>query len=522
MALKARLNIRQSQNLVMTPQLMQSIKLLQLSNIELSAFVESEIERNPLLERLEVQDEAPEEKRSGEPVGEPVAEPASGADQETNGEAELPDWMPTELETNSAAISDRLDSGLENVFPDDPGHTDAERPGVRDRSTSPIGEPTSVGSGEPINLEAFAAQEITLRDHLSAQAALLAFTPQKSVIASDLIDRVDEDGYMRDDPAKIAERLGASQDDVYAVLAALQGLEPTGVCARSLQQCLALQLRERDRLDPAMQALIDNLDLLAKRDFASLKSICGVDRDDLVDMMQEIQALDPRPGSAFSASVAAPVSPDVFVREAHDGNWHIELNQETLPRVLVNRDYYSRVFPAVSNETEKEFMVDCLQTANWLTKSLDQRAQTILKVATEIVGQQDMFLVHGIRHLKPLNLKSVADAIKMHESTVSRVTSNKFMMTPRGLFEFKFFFTSAIQATDNGEAHSAASVRDRIKLMTDEEDPAKVLSDDAIVDALRNDGIDIARRTVAKYRESMHIPSSVQRRREKKALAGIK
>jgi RNA polymerase sigma-54 factor len=303
------------------------------------------------------------------------------------------------------------------------------------------------------------------------------------------------------------------------VLATCQSFDPVGIFARDLAECLSLQLAVRDRLDPAMQALVANLDLLARRDFQALRRICGVDEEDLLDMLADIKALDPRPGLAFSGGVSDAIVADVEVRPASDGSWALELNPDTLPRVLVDQVYFAQVSGRARSQGEKDFLSECLQSANWLTRSLDQRAKTILKVTSEIVRQQDAFLVHGVRHLKPLNLKTVADAIGMHESTVSRATANKYMLTPRGVFELRYFFTAAIAASSGGEAHSSEAVRDRIRQMVDEERADDVLSDDTIVDLLKSDGVDIARRTVAKYREGMNIPSSVQRRREKKAMA---
>jgi RNA polymerase sigma-54 factor len=288
-----------------------------------------------------------------------------------------------------------------------------------------------------------------------------------------------------------------------------------GVCARDLTECLALQLKDRDRFDPAMQALVGHLDLLAKHDFSGLKRICGIGDEDLADMIAEIRHLNPKPGLAFGTTLIQPVVPDVFVRPRPDGGFSVELNSETLPKVLVNQTYYAEVAKTARNEKEKTYIADCMQSATWLVRALDQRAKTILKVSTEIVRQQDAFFAYGVQHLRPLNLKTVADAISMHESTVSRVTANKYMATNRGIFELKYFFTSAIAASDGGEAHSAEAVRHRIKQLIDAEAPQDILSDDTIVEKLRTAGIDIARRTVAKYREAMRIPSSVQRRREK-------
>jgi RNA polymerase sigma-54 factor len=304
------------------------------------------------------------------------------------------------------------------------------------------------------------------------------------------------------------------------VLAVLQGFDPPGVCARNLTECLAIQLKERNRFDPAMQALVAHLDLLAKRDLAALRRLCGVGEEDLTDMIGEIRKLNPKPGLAFGSVQMQPIVPDVFVRSGPNGAFAIELNSDTLPKVLVNQIYHAELAKTAKNDKDKSYLADCLQTATWLMRALDQRAKTILKVSTEIVRQQDAFFLHGVQHLRPLNLKTIADAIGMHESTVSRVTANKYMATNRGIFELKYFFTSAIASADGGEAHSAEAVRHRIRQLIDAETPDCVLSDDTIVEKLRGAGIDIARRTVAKYREAMRIASSVQRRREKQTSLG--
>jgi RNA polymerase sigma-54 factor len=333
-----------------------------------------------------------------------------------------------------------------------------------------------------------------------------------------LIESVDEAGYLRADLAEIAARLGAGRDECEAVLKVLQGFDPPGVFARDLAECLALQLKELDRLDPAMQTLLTRLDLVARRDIAGLSALCCLEPCDITDMIVEIRGLTPKPGLAFGNEPVQPVVPDVYVREGQDGAWNVELNSDTLPRVLVNGRYFAKVNGSARTREDKTYLADCLNNANWLVKSLDQRARTILKVAGEIVRQQDAFLTHGVRHLRPLNLKIIADAIGMHESTVSRVTSNKYMATPRGLFEMKYFFTASIAAVNGGEAHSAEAVRDRIReLVENERDD--VLSDDRIVTLLGADGVNIARRTVAKYREALRIPSSVERRRLKQLAA---
>jgi RNA polymerase sigma-54 factor len=368
--------------------------------------------------------------------------------------------------------------------------------------------------GDLDGLEDSLSREKTLAEHLHDQLAVAGMDAAERAIALVLIDAVDEGGYLRAELGEIAERLGCDPSRVEAVLTRLQGFEPTGVAARSVRECLALQLTERDRLDPAMEALLDNLDLLARRDMPGLRKACSVDDEDLKDMLGELRALTPRPGAAFGGEPASPVIPDAMVREGPGGTWHVELNSDALPRLLVDQRYHARVSGSARSEADKTFISDCLASANWLVRSLDQRAKTILKVSSEIVRQQDGFLAFGVEHLRPLNLKTVADAIGMHESTVSRVTSNKYLATPRGVFEMKFFFTAAIQSTNGGEAHSAESVRHRIRQLIDaERDVAAVLSDDRIVEILNETGVDIARRTVAKYRESMRIPSSVERRR---------
>jgi len=496
MALAAKLQLRQSQGLVMTPQLMQSIRLLQLTHVELDRFVDEEIERNPLLER------------------ESAAEASDGAENTDPAGQDRSDWQDGEPVATAAGMAERLDASLENVFPDDPGQSDRVGPSLAETWRS-LAAPS-----DGFDMDDLAGAGPSLADTVREQIAFAFADSTQALIAAELADELDDAGYFRGDAAEIAERLGVEAARVLGVLRVCQGFEPAGLFARDLSECLGLQLRCRDRLDPAMQSLLANLDLLARRDFHALKRLCGVDEEDLLDMLAEIRGLDPKPGLAFTGGTADPIVPDVVVRPRADGGWAIELNPDTLPRVLVNQTYYSEVASHAADQREREFLSECLQSANWLARSLDQRARTILKVATEIVRQQDAFLAYGVRHLRPLNLRTVADAIGMHESTVSRVTSNKYMMTPRGLFELRYFFTVAIASAEGGEAHSSEAVRDRIRQLIDEE-AQNVLSDDAIVDTLKRGGIDIARRTVAKYREGMNIPSSVQRRREKRAVAAL-
>ena len=499
MALSQRLEIRQSQGLVMTPQLMQAIKLLALSNLDLAAYVEGELERNPLLERI---DEGETER--------------APPDRAPTPDAPTVDWAGPGANADHAGVIERALAGLDDVGP-------ADADAATSRSNGEIArghvEWSGTGSGPSgdYNLEAYVSAERTLADHLAEQLAFAIADPVRRMIGQYLIDLVDDTGYLNGDLALVGDRLGAPPSEVEAVLAILQGFDPAGVCARNLPECLALQLEERDRVDPAMAQLVAHLDLLARRDLAALRKLCDVSEEDLTDMIGEIRQLNPKPGLAFGSTMVHPIVPDVFVRAGPDGGFIVELNSETLPRVLVNQSYHGEVAKTAKTAQDRTYLADCLQSATWLVRALDQRAKTILKVAIEIVRQQDAFFVRGVQHLRPLNLKAIADAIDMHESTVSRVTANKYMATSRGIFELKYFFTAAIASANGGDAHSAEAVRHRIRRLIDGESCHQVLSDDTIMEKLRDAGIDIARRTVAKYREAMRIPSSVQRRREKQS-----
>jgi len=490
MALVTKLELRQGQQLVMTPQLQQAIRLLQLSNVELSSFVESELESNPLLER----EEAAQEESAAE---RPPNADGDGADE----------WAGEE-----AADRERLapQQAPANGFQQEASGW----AGMRPRTSNGFG-------GETAGLEELVAAGTSLADHLIEQLHVAITDPAERLIGVHLIHMVDEGGYLRGDVKELALRLGAPDSLVEKVLGELQSFDPPGVLARNLAECLALQLREANRYDPQIARLLDNLDLLAGHNLAALKRAVGVDAQELADMIAEIKALNPKPGLKFGSVQLQLMLPDVLVRSAHDSSWIVELNADTLPRVLVNRSYYATVSKTRCSEKDKGYLNDCLQSATWLVKSLDQRARTILRVAEEIVRQQDAFLTYGIAHLKPLNLKTVADAIKMHESTVSRVTSNKYMATPRGVFELKYFFTSAIASASGDQCYSSEAVRHRIRQLIDGEAASAVLSDDKIVEFLQRDGIDIARRTVAKYREALNIPSSVQRRRKKQMAARL-
>jgi RNA polymerase sigma-54 factor len=507
MAITARLEFRQSQQLVMTPQLQQAIRLLQYSNLELNAFIESELERNPLLER---EDEDGARAETLTDFEAPVE------DGPTSHSGEREDWL--DLTRSDLSAASNLDADVASVYPD---ATAADVCfSVADAGWASIRPSGSTGREEDANLEAFVAAPVSLKDHLLGQLPLAISDSADRFIGQFLIDLVDDAGYLTGDLQALADRLGTTTAEIERVVIRLQTLDPAGVFARSLRECLELQLKDLNRFDPQIAKLLDHLELLAARNLPALRKAVGVNADELAEMIAEIKRLDPKPGLKFGSTHVQPVVPDIIVRSAVDGGWHVELNSETLPRVLVNRAYYARISRCASSRGEKSYLLGCLQTANWLVRSLDQRARTILRVSEEIVRQQDGFFAQGVRYLRPLNLKAVAEAVGMHESTISRVTSNKYMATPRGIFELKYFFTSAIPAAGEGEAHSSEAVRHRIRQMIDHESSHLILSDDMIVEKLKSEGIDIARRTVAKYRESMRIPSSVQRRRDKRLCNG--
>lgn len=501
MSLAPRLDLRQSQSLVMTPQLQQAIRLLALSNLEVEGFIAEEIEKNPLLESGEREDGEPAREAEGEGDADTPPEPTDSADLIERGDAS----GETSIDADFSTETFHHDSASDSV-------------GSLDGSLGLSGTSSSGGSEDGPDFDSFAAPDMSLADHLNHQAGEV-LSGRALFIAQHLIDQIDEIGYLRADLLDVSQRLGVALAEVEQVLAVIHGFDPTGVGARSLSECLAIQAREADRYDPCMAALIDNLDLVARGDMGRLRKICRVDDEDLADMIRELRDYDPKPGCRFGGEPSQAVVPDLFVARRANG-WGIEINAATLPRVLVNRAYYVELSGGKQDKTSKAWLSDMLASANWLVKALDQRQRTIIKVASEIVKQQEAFFLHGVAHLRPLTLARVADAIEMHESTVSRVTSNKYLSCARGLFELKYFFTSAIQSADGGDAVSAEAVKAAIRTLILAEDPKKILSDDTLVDLLNAKGFDIARRTVAKYREAIGFGSSVQRRRQK-ALQGV-
>ena len=455
----------------MTPQLQQAIQLLTLSNLEVEAAVATEVERNPLLG-------------------------CEGEEGSAPGQAEVPEDAPGAdvlIIQNSGDAPLDVDHDIE-IFHHDCGSD----------SGGTLGD-------EAFDFERVACGEGSLCEHLMAQAGAV-FAGADLVIARALIDAVEETGYLTTRLVELADGLGVLVGRVERVLDVVQTFDPPGVAARSLAECLALQARAADRYDPAMARLLANLDLLGRGDLRALKRICGVDDEDLRDMIAELRSYDPKPGCRFVGGASAgAIVPDLLVTRTRAG-WNVELNAATLPRLLVDRRYHARL--AAGGKASKAFAAECLDGANWLLKALDQRANTILKVGTELVRQQEAFFVRGVAGLRPLTMARIADAVGVHETTVGRVATAKYLGCERGLFELKYFFTSGVQAADGGEASSAASVKSRIRALIAGEASA-VLSDDTLVELLHAEGFDLARRTVAKYREACGIGSSVQRRRQK-------
>lgn len=502
MATGPRLELRHTTALVMTPQLRQAIKLLQLSNLDLAAFVAEELERNPLLER----DESGEGGRERPPADERVAPPAADADAATLFDSEA-------LPAPNAAPLDAAPLDAEHADTGEGAAHDSD--GVADGAGFHAARHDNSFDTDERGIEDVPEGPRSLREHLSEQLRLAFDQPAERLIGAHLIALLDPAGRLSAEPSALALALGATLAEVERVRARMLQFDPVGCFALSLSECLAAQLAERNRLDPAMQALLDNLELLAQREMRQLMRICGVDAEDLTEMVAELRRLDPKPGTRFDSVPLAPLVPDILMRPEEAGGFHLELNPETLPRVLVNHRFHARISPGMHG-AERTFLAERLAAANWLVRSLEQRAATILKVAAEIVRQQSGFFRHGVQHLRPLILREVAEAVELHESTVSRVTANKYIATPRGIFELKYFFTTALAGL-GGQTHSAEAVRSRIRELVDAELPEAVLSDDAIASALRGEGVDIARRTVAKYREALRIPGSAQRRREKAA-----
>ncbi len=536
MALGPRLDIRQSQSLVMTPQLQQAIKLLALSNLEVETFIGEALDANPLLEMGEAGPGLAGEDAPAEDLRRTHLE-SSPVDQLV-GEGRAAEDRPLDIDSSALDLDRDTGDGALAL-------ADVAASGLREGTIG--GDGGSGGGGEGPDIDERGSGAASLAEHLHAQIGATTSDAQLLFVGRWLIDQLDETGYLRMTLPEVAEALGLPLARVEAALALVQTLDPTGVGARTLGECLALQAREADRYDPLMARLLDNLELLGRGELARLRRLCGVDEEDFADMLAELRGYDPKPGLRFGSGPAEAINPDILVQPARGGaglgaaglddpgpgdagqggdaagavmDWVISLNPATLPRVLVNRSYYVEMRRCCVDKAARAWLGERLADANWLVKALDQRQKTILKVAAEIVKQQDGFFRHGVSHLRPMTLRTVAEAVKMHESTISRVTSNKYLHCLRGTFELKYFFTSGVAGTD-GEGVSAEAVKAAIRQLIDGEDPKAILSDDALVDLLKARGFDLARRTVAKYREAIGLGSSVQRRRQK-ALAGVR
>ncbi|WP_294124269.1 RNA polymerase factor sigma-54 [Sphingomonas sp.] len=487
MGLGPRIDIRVSQQLVMTQQLQQAIKLLALSNLEIEAVIAEELAKNPLLEARPGEGGTASDTiiREDREFGDEAADP-SGSDE----------MIGTKLGTEDSAVD-----------------MDWQAAALEVDSFADVGSGGG-GGEEAFDFDRLEGGESGLAEHLLAQLQGTGGTIGR--LAGMIVNELEETGYLGTPLKLIAEECEVSVKEAEEALALVQSLDPPGVAARNLEECIALQARAADRYDPAMARLIANLDLLAKGRMADLRRICGVDEEDLADMVRELRAYDPKPGVRFADREPEAITPDVFVRRT-SGGWLVELNNAALPRVLVNRRYHAELKQGPQDKASKAWLGECLASANWLVKALDQRARTIVKVASEIVKQQHGFFEQGVSALRPLTLAKVAEAIEMHESTVSRVTSNKYLACDRGMFELKYFFGSGV-ASESGEGAAAEAVKAAIKDIIDDE--VEVLSDDAVAAMLKELGMNVARRTVVKYREAMGIGSSIQRRRQRKMVAG--
>lgn len=501
-----KLELRQSQSLVMTQELQQSIKLLQCNSIELKEFVEQALEENPFL----TQDETHENNHENTKENPDTEKNIANAENEVieKEESESPreaDFSGNEDFSDSITNSENWDDS-DNIEKDYLLYEQSFNTTASDYNDE---ENTRNIGDNPDN-------HMSLREHLLNQLHLEIQDPAKRLIGAYLIDLVDDAGYIKEDLSNLCEIFGTEITEIKNVLSLLQGFDPTGICAVSLSNCLELQLKEKNRLDPAMRKLLDNLHLLADNRFDELQKKCGVDKEDLRQMVAEIRALNPKPGSSFSHEVLQSFEPDIFVRRTPDGNWHVELNMANFPKVMVNKRFYKKVNSESKNKKDKEYLSEKFGAANWLIRALEQRAQTILKVTSELVKQQDAFFRLGIRYLKPMTLKDIAAATGYHESTISRVTNGKYLICPRGSFELKYFFTSALtRSHGSGDDVSSQTVKHLIAEIIDKESSSSVFMDEEIAEKLKEKNINIARRTVAKYRESLGIPSSAKRKRIK-------
>jgi RNA polymerase sigma-54 factor len=502
LTMKQSLDLKLGQHLTITPQLQQAIRLLQLSSLELQQEIQEALENNPLLEETEDEGAAREEPEPG-----PVAE--------TNESSGDEDGDSTDTSMSGEEIAVDRDAAIDDdSFREEYSQSEDWEEGYEARTATTTRNDAEDG---PSDLDARNSAPTTLREHLLWQMQMTPFSPGDRRIAEALIDAISEDGYLSCGFEEIQQVLGepaVEADEIQAVLHQIQNFDPAGVAARDLAECLQLQLRHLDpdipHLDEARQlATSTNLGLLAGRDFKQLKRLTRLAPEDLQAAVQLIQQLNPRPGASIASAHAGYIAPDITVKKVR-GVWRAELTSSATPRLAINREY-ERLIRRGTDSSENKYLQDKLQEARWFIKSLTSRNDTLLKVARAIVDRQRAFFEHGPEAMKPLVLHDIAEIVGMHESTISRVTTSKYMLTPRGIFELKYFFSSHVATADGGTC-SATAIRSLIKKLVEAEKPEKPISDSTIADILAAQGIHVARRTVAKYREALNIPPSSQRK----------
>ena len=499
------LQVKQKQALVMTPQLQQAIKLLQMTNLDIANFLQEQAMENPFIEVENGTDHTP------------------AADLGAAPRAETPE-APAAKDVDSAAAALDRDMAAGSAIADDPtSHADVEnRFGSEglDYGHAQRGRPADLDWDGLANLAEQGPESLV--ECVLRQIDLSIFDPRQRVIAYALSEALEPSGWLGRPVADIAAGCGAGEEETEEVLAIVQTLEPEGVFARDLAECLRIQARERDELDEVMEVVLGNLPMLANGDIAALARRAGSDAEDIARCLRLIREMNPKPGEAYESAPLRVHAPDVIVSRGKDG-WVVDLNRSTLPSLVINEDYAAQISAAgrgKAAEASNQFVTDAVGSARWLRRALDQRNSTTLKIAGEIVRQQSAFLTEGLSALKPLALKDVAEAVGMHESTVSRVTSGLLMATPKGCYPLKSLFSVSL-ATDEGDAKAAAAVRNMIQSIIAGEPAGKPLSDDAIAMMVSEKGVKLARRTVAKYRDMLKIPSSSERRRRARlAMAG--
>jgi len=517
MALELRQQLRLTQQLVMTPQLQQAIKLLQLNQLELVNLVQQELQENPVLEESDIEEETQAEREDATPEDYDQTSSESSAPTEDRTETPAASESPP---TDEAAVEGVQALDEQPVLGDEVAPSDAEK--IADiewesyLESNPMTGLDSRGMGDDDrpSIEATYARRQSLAEHLEWQLHVTDLDPAGIEIGRWIIGNIDERGFLRSTIEELARQANVEESEVERVLAAIQRLDPVGVAARDLRECLLLQIDTLKIGDELVRRVVDeHLDLLQKRDFRSLTRVTGATIQEIGDATQVIGDLEPRPGRGFGNDDPVYITPDIYVYKVGD-DFHVMLNEDGLPKLKINsmyREVLSGGFSKDSEKDTKDYVHDKVRSAMWLIKSIHQRQRTIYKVMQSIIEYQRNFFEHGVAHLKPLNLRDVADDIEMHESTVSRVTTNKYVHTPQGIFELKYFFNSSISRFD-GEALASESVKERIRKIIESEDPLRPMSDQRIAEMLKSANIDIARRTVTKYREAMNILSSTKRR----------